>query len=153
MVRKTPATPAKKAPEKRKPAKTNPVTPVAVEPWQNWQRHLTIAAASLVMLLIGAVGGVWSAGGIEIGPGRDDIISKSFDEYETLWRAAQVAAADKLDSGEFTKSQQVTEYRSVADGAAIKKTRQPLLDAEFAEFGGDKWTAEKASKVLRGYGQ
>jgi hypothetical protein len=150
MVRKTPATPAKKAPEKRKPAKPKLV---AVEPWRNWQQHLKIAAASLVMLLIGAVGGVWSAGGIEIGPGRDDIISKSFDEYETLWRAAQVAAADKLDSGEFTKSQQVTEYRSVADGAAIKKTRQPLLDAEFAEFGGDKWTAEKASKVLRGYGQ
>ena len=143
-------TAAKKTPAKRKPAKPNPV---AVEPWQNWQRHLTIAAASLVMLAIGAAGGVWSAGGIEIGPGRDDIISKSFDEYETLWRAAQVAAADKLDSGAFTKSQQVTEYRSVADGAAIKKTRQPLLDAEFAEFGGDKWTAEKASKVLRGYGQ
>jgi hypothetical protein len=146
----TPATPLRKTPAERKPAKPKPV---AVEPWQNWQRHLKIAAASLVMLAIGAAGGVWSAGGIEIGPGRDDIISKSFDEYETLWRAAQVAAADKLDSGAFTKSQQVTEYRSVADGAAIKKTRQPLLDAEFAEFGGDKWTAEKASKVLRGYGQ
>ena len=150
MVRKTPATPAKKVPAKRKPAKPKPV---AVEPWRNWQRHLTIAAASLVMLGIGAAGGWWSAGGAVIGPGRDDIVSKSFDEYETLWRAAQVAAADKLDSGEFTKSQQVTEYRSVADGAAIKQTRQPILDAEFAEFGGDKWTAEKASKVLRGYGR
>jgi hypothetical protein len=113
------------------------------------------AAFGVAMLLFGAMGGVWSAGGIPIGPSPApaDAVSKSFDEYETLWRAVQVAAADKLDSGEFTQSQQVTEYRSLADGAAIKQTRQPLLESEFAEFGGDKWTAEKASKVLRGYGR
>ena len=147
---------AKKTPAKRKPAKKKPVTPVA-ETTREFPRRLVVRYAAFggAMLLFGVMGGIWSAGGIPIGPSPPpaDIVSKSFDEYETLWRAAQVAAADKLDSGEFTQSQQVTEYRSRADGAAIKQTRQPLLDAEFAEFGGDKWTAEKASKVLRGYGR
>lgn len=89
MVRKTPATPAKKAPEKRKPAKPKLV---AVEPWRNWQQHLKIAAASLVMLLIGAVGGVWSAGGIEIGPGRDDVLSQAYDAD----RVTQIAVLREL---------------------------------------------------------
>ena len=78
-----------KAPAKRKPAKPNPV---AVEPWQNWQRHLTIAAASLVMLAIGAAGGVWSAGGIEIGPGRDDVLSQAYDAD----RVTQIAVLREL---------------------------------------------------------
>ena len=89
MVRKTPATPAKKAPEKRKPAKPKLV---AVEPWRNWQWHLQIAVASLVMLLIGAVGGVWSAGGIEIGPGRDDVLSQAYDAD----RVTQIAVLREL---------------------------------------------------------
>ena len=80
---------AEKAPAKRKPAKPNPV---AVEPWQNWQRHLTIAAASLVMLAIGAAGGVWSAGGIEIGPGRDDVLSQAYDAD----RVTQIAVLREL---------------------------------------------------------
>jgi hypothetical protein len=78
-----------KAPAKRKPAKPNPV---AVEPWQNWQRHLTIAAASLVMLAIGAAGGVWSASGIEIGPGRDDVLSQAYDAD----RVTQIAVLREL---------------------------------------------------------
>ena len=89
MVRKTPATPAKKVPAKRKPAKPKPV---AVEPWRNWQRHLTIAAASLVMLGIGAAGGVWSAGGIAIGPGRDDVLSQAYDAD----RVTQIAVLKEL---------------------------------------------------------
>ena len=147
---------AVKPPAKKAPAKRKPVAPVAETtrefPWRLVVRYAAFGGA---MLLFGVMGGVWSAGGIPIGPSPApaDAVSKSFDEYETLWRAVQVAAADKLDSGEFTQSQQVTEYRSRADGAAIKKTRQPLLDAEFAEFGGDKWTTEKASKLLRSYGQ
>ena len=90
----TAKTPAKKAPAKRKPAKKKPVTPkpIAVEPWQNWQRHLTIVAASLVMLLIGAAGGVWSAGGIEIGPGREDVLQQSYDAD----RVTQVAVLREL---------------------------------------------------------
>lgn len=106
-----------------------------------------------VMMLIGGILLLIGAGSDEPGPSPSDAVSVAFDEYETLWRAAQIATADKLDSGEFTTSQQATNYRSLADGEAIKKTRQLLLDAEFAEFGGDKWTAEKQAKFLRRYAQ
>jgi hypothetical protein len=75
----------------------------------------------------------------------------AFDQYETLWRAIQLETAKKLEAGEFTTSQQVTQYRSLADGEALKKSRQPLVDAEFAAFGGEKWTAEKAAKQFRSY--
>jgi hypothetical protein len=118
--------------------------------WKPWAKRIV---ASIGLLVLGAAGGVWSAGGIEIGPGPRpaDAVSTAWDQYETLWRAAQVRTAEKLESGEFKTSQQATAYRSLADGEAIKTTRQPLLDAEFADHGGDKWTAEKQAKFLRGY--
>ena len=85
--------PAKKAPAKRKPRAKKPVNHIEQalkdlknEQWftrgeksSDWKRYLTIAAASVVMLLIGAAGGVWSAGGIAIGPGRDDVLSQAYD--------------------------------------------------------------------------
>ena len=85
--------------------------------------------------------------------GTPDAVDVAFDEYKKLWRATQVRCAEKLESKEFTTSQQVTEFRSRADGEAIKASRQPLLDAEFADHGGKNWTAEKAAKYLRGYGR
>ena len=111
----------------------------------------------LALIASGLLGGLLLLGGGKSSPGPgpspSDAVSVAFDQYETLWRAAQIEAAKKLESGEFTKSQQVTEYRSLADGEAIKKTRQPLVDAEFADHGGEKWTAEKMAKYLRGYAQ
>ncbi len=84
-------------------------------------------------------------------PVPSDLAAESFREYETLWRAIQSEAAKKLRAGEFTKSQQVTEYRALADGQALKKSRQKLVDAEFAAFGGENWTAEKAAAHFEGY--
>ena len=78
-----------KTPAERKPAKPKPVV---TEPWQDWQQHSKIAAASLVMLAIGAAGGVWSAGGIEIGPGRDDVLSQAYDAD----RVTQIAVLREL---------------------------------------------------------
>ena len=65
---------------------------VDAEPWQNWQQHLKIAAASVVMLLIGAAGGVWSSGGIAIGPGREDVLSQAYGAD----RVTQVAVLKEL---------------------------------------------------------
>ena len=152
--------PAKKAPAKR-PAKKTPVQPIVVPieaevtfesiAWRSW---LVSGAKAVALIVVGAVAGVWSAGGIEIGPGpKNDIVAQSFRQYETLWRAIQLETAKKLEAGEFTTSQQVTAYRSLADGEALKKSRQPILDAEFAAFGGEKWTADKAAKQFRSYAE
>ncbi len=79
--------PAKKTPAKRKPAKKKPVTPIEkIESRIDWKRYLTIGVAAIVMLGIGAAGGVWSAGGIEIGPGRSDVLS----QVHTADRVSQV---------------------------------------------------------------
>ena len=60
--------PAKKVPAKRKPAKRKPVAPKPVASSIDWKRYLTIAVAAIVMISIGAAGGVWSAGGWDISP-------------------------------------------------------------------------------------
>ena len=148
--------PAKKAPAKRKPAAKKAPAAVVVPPksiaWRPW---LVGGAKAVALIVAGAVAGVYAAGGIPIGPSPSpsDAVSVAFDQYETLWRAIQHETAKKLEAGEFTTSQQVTQYRSLADGEALKKSRQPLVDAEFAAFGGDKWTADKAAKHFRSYAE
>jgi hypothetical protein len=111
----------------------------------------------LALIASGLIGGLLLLGG---GSGDDakpspknDMVDQSFRQYETLWRAIQLETAKKLEAGEFTTSQQVTSYRSLADGEALKKSRQPLVDAEFAAFGGEKWTADKAAKQFRSYAE
>lgn len=99
MVKKTPSTPAK-TPAKRKPAKKKPVTPKPVAetttefPWRLVVRYVAFGSA---MLLFGAMGGVWSAGGIEIGPGRDDVLSQSYDRD----RVTQIAVLRELAAQPF----------------------------------------------------
>jgi hypothetical protein len=109
----------------------------------------------IALIASGLIGGILLLSGGKSGPGPSpspsDAVSLAFDQYETLWRAIQLETAKKLEAGEFTTSQQVTQYRSLADGEALKKSRQPLVDAEFAAFGGEKWTAEKAAKQFRSY--
>lgn len=111
----------------------------------------------LALIASGLIGGLLLLNGGESGEVKpsptNDIVAQSFQQYETLWRAIQLEIAKKLESGEFTTSQQVTSYRSLADGEALKKSRQPILDAEFAAFGGEKWTADKAAKQFRSYAE
>jgi hypothetical protein len=114
-----------------------------------------VSKLPVALIASGLVGGILLLSGGKSGPGPSpspsDAVSLAFDQYETLWRAIQLETAKKLEVGEFTTSQQVTQYRSLADGEALKKSRQPLVDAEFAAFGGEKWTAEKAAKQFRSY--
>ena len=49
------------------------------------------------MLLFGAMGGVWSAGGIQINPGRDDVLQQSYDAD----RVTQVAVLKELAAQPF----------------------------------------------------
>lgn len=101
-------TPAKKAPAKRKPAKKTPVQP-AVEPieaevtpksiaWRPWLRS---GAKAVALIVVGAVAGIWSAGGIEVGPGpvvRDDVLQQSYDAD----RITQIAVLRDYAANGFT---------------------------------------------------
>ena len=76
--------PAKKAPAKRKPAaKKAPAIAVVAPPksiaWQSW---LVSGAKAVALIVAGAVAGIWSAGGIAVGPGpivRNDVLQQSYD--------------------------------------------------------------------------
>ncbi len=85
--------PAKKAPAKRKP---RPKKPDAVQPasrFADWKPLAkSIAAGLLKGCLLGAIGfagGVWSAGGIEIGPGPV-VWNDSLSESHAADRVSQV---------------------------------------------------------------
>ena len=86
MAKKAPAkkAPAKKAPAKRKPAaKKTPAIAVVAPPksiaWRSW---LVSGARAAALIVCGAVAGIWSAGGIDVGPGpvvRNDVLQQSYD--------------------------------------------------------------------------
>ena len=87
MAKKAPA----KAPAKRKPRPRKPSAD-AVHPqksplnWNPWAKRI---AASIGLLVLGAAGGVWSAGGIEIGPGPV-VWNDSLSESHAADRVSQV---------------------------------------------------------------
>ena len=101
MVKKTTVKPQAKTPAKRKSRAKKPVEPiewvVPVEPQTDWKHYLTIGAAAIVMLGIGAIGGAWSAGGWDISPGHSDVLSKSYDAD----RLTQIAVLTELAAQPF----------------------------------------------------
>lgn len=84
--------PAKKAPAKRKPRPKKPVVPNPIGydaesldrhiesiAWQSW---LVSGAKAVALIVAGVVAGIWSAGGIELGPQpviRNDVLQQSYD--------------------------------------------------------------------------
>lgn len=77
-----------KSPAKRKPAKRKPVEPAielsekdVMKSSSPWRRSMLVAAA-VAGMVVSFGGGVWSAGGWQIGPGpvvRDDVLQQSYD--------------------------------------------------------------------------
>ena len=92
--------PAKKAPAKRKPRAKKPVVPNPIGydaealdrhidsiAWRSW---LVSGAKAVALIVCGAVAGIWSAGGIEVGPGpivRNDVLQQSYDADRTTQAA------------------------------------------------------------------
>ena len=146
--------PAKKAPAKRKPAKQKPVEPV-VSPAKSsspWRRSMLVAATA-AGLVVSFLGGIWSAGGIAVGPGPQpaDSVSAVFDTQESVFRSL---------SGERAKALQAGEIKSEADSAAWMSSRFipkaeaawiVLLTEEAKAFGGEQWTAEKEAAHIERY--
>lgn len=87
--------PAKKAPAKRKPAKKKPVEPVielsekdVLKPSIPWRRSMLVAGV-VAGLVVSFLGGVWSAGGWQIGP-EPVVFNDSLGESHKNDRASQI---------------------------------------------------------------
>ena len=151
MAKKAPAKPA----AKRKPAaKKAPAIAVVAPPksiaWQPWLRS---GAKAVALIVAGVVAGIWSAGGIEVGPGPlpADSVAAVFDSQESAFRSL---------SGERAKALRAGEIKSEADSAAWMSSRFipkaeaawiVLLTEEAKAFGGEQWTAEKEASHIERY--
>ena len=146
--------PAKKAPAKRKPA-AKKAPAIAVEPPKSiaWRSWLVGGAKAAALIVVGAVAGVYAAGGIEIGPGPvpADSVSAVFDSQESAFRSL---------SGERAKALRAGEIKSEAESAAWMSSRFipkaeaawiVLLTEEAKAFGGEQWTAEKEAAWIERY--
>lgn len=146
--------PAKKVPAKRKPAKRKPVVP-AVSPVKSsspWRRSMLVGGV-VSGLVVSFLGGVWSAGGWQIGPEphKSDAVSAVFDAQESAFRkyAGELAAA--LRSGQVKSESDATVWFDSKFGPESQAAWTPLLTAEAEAFGGKEWTAEKHAAHIERY--
>jgi hypothetical protein len=185
MAKKTPATPAKKAPAKRKPRPKNPVADTSTEfgriTSEDLQRAieslkksagtivdptdygepvkfpswLTGGIKAIVLLTIGVLGGIYAAGGIEIGgdvrPGPVDAVSAVFDTQEAAFRKWSGERDKALIAGEIKSEAESAKWMDARFGPDSEAAWIPLLTAEAAAFGGEQWTAEKEAAHIREY--
>lgn len=80
-----------------------------------------------------------------------DDVGQAFREYERNWRSLQRDLANRLDRGEITSEEQAAEWFGTANAEARRLAFTPLLQAEQAEFGMEKWTAKKHAAYIRRY--
>lgn len=103
----------------------------------------TIAAIILLLLPDGVAPGPK--------PDSSDQVAVAFDTYETLWRAAQGALADRLEAGDIQTEAAATEWFTEANKQARATAFKDLLDSEYEKFGGDKWSAKAQAETIRKY--
>jgi len=109
----------------------------------------------LALIASGLIGGLLLMfGGKDVpGPSPDlsDAVSEVFDSQEAAFRKLNGELAPKLIAGEIESENEARKWMESnflpqSDAAWIK-----LLESEKAEFGGDKWTAEKQAAVIGRY--
>lgn len=83
----------------------------------------------------------------------NDIAARAFSDTESAWRKLQGVKASKLRSGELKSETESAAWFQVKYTESFKEAWKPLLSAEYEEFGGDKWTAEKEAAVSERYVQ
>ncbi len=80
------------------------------------------------------------------------LVTESFDIYESLWRTHAEATADKLASGELTTDTEVWEYLAAGQAPARRAAFTDLAKYEQDQFdANDGWSAELHEKILRSY--
>lgn len=92
-----------------------------------------------------------AGGGQQEQPQPTDDVGQAFREYERNWRSLQRDLANRLDRGEITSEEQAFEWFLAANTEARRIAFTPLLQAEQAEFGVEKWTAKKHANYIRRY--
>lgn len=81
-----------------------------------------------------------------------DLVAKSFNSYEELWRKHALKTAEKIESGELTTDTEVWEFLAAGQEPARKVAFDELARKEqeyFNKAGG--WSAELHGKLLRSY--
>jgi hypothetical protein len=172
--------PAKKAPAKRKPRSKKPVdngfseefgkitsddmarildslrtTAVATEK-PLWRQILSAAFTVVplaISMIIGVGVGVSLSGGIPIGPGpqKPDVISAVFDEQESALRELSGERAKALRAGSIKSEAESVLWMQSRFLPRVEAAWTKLLTTEAAEFGGEKWTAEKEAATIERY--
>jgi len=85
-------------------------------------------------------------------PVDKDLVERSFDIYEELWRKHALDAADKLSSGELTSDTQAWEFLAAGQEPARRTAFEEIAQKEqayFDERGG--WSPEAHEALLRSY--
>jgi hypothetical protein len=152
--------PAKKAPAKRKPRAKVPVdaavpitdptdygTPIEFPAW------LTMGLKAIALLVLGSLGGIWAAGGIDVspGPGPADAVSAVYDTQESAFRRLSGERAKALRAGELTSEKASADWMAAKYLPESDAAWATLLTAEAAAFGGEQWTAEKEAAHIGRY--
>jgi len=108
---------------------------------------------SLVAMVIGGILLVFSSGtsGNKEPQKAADSISAAFDAYESAWRDAQKGLAERLERGDIKTEPEATKWFASANASAMRAAFQPVVDAEFESFGGEKWTPGAHAKFIRRY--
>ena len=108
---------------------------------------LALIASGLIGGLLLMFGGSPGGNGVPV----VDAASEVFDTQEAAFRKLNGELAQKLIAGEIKSENEArtwmeSNFLPQSDAAWIK-----LLESEKAEFGGDKWTAEKQAAVIGRY--
>jgi hypothetical protein len=152
--------PAKKAPAKRKPRAKKPDTlvfpitdptdygtPVEFPAW------LTTGLKAVSLFVLGSLGGIWAAGGIDVSPSPlpADAVSAVYDTQESAFRRLSGERAKALQAGELTTEKASADWMAAKYLPESDAAWATLLTAEAAAFGGEQWTAEKEAAHVGRY--
>jgi hypothetical protein len=152
---------AKKAPAKRKPRAKKVIEPVPIVDTTDYgtpiefPAWLTMTLKAIALLVLGSLGGIWAAGGIDVSPGPGplpaDAVSAVYDTQESAFRRLSGERAKALRAGEITSEADSAAWMSSRFIPQAEAAWIVLLTEEAKAFGGEQWTAEKEAAWIERY--